>query len=65
VQPIEFPTAPAHAVPRALAMAGLKASDIDMWEINEAFSVVVLANIKVRCKATICWFCSFVSLMFI
>ncbi len=27
-------------------MAGLKLSDIDLFEINEAFSVVVLANIK-------------------
>lgn len=27
-------------------MAGMKAGDIDLWEINEAFSVVVLANVK-------------------
>eukprot|EP00048_Salpingoeca_helianthica_P014944 m.224338 g.224338 ORF g.224338 m.224338 type:complete len:397 (+) comp16452_c0_seq1:3009-4199(+) len=46
IAPMDFPTAPAFAIPRALAMAGLKTSDIDMWEINEAFSVVVLANIK-------------------
>ena len=26
--------------------AGLRVEDIDMWEINEAFSVVVLANMK-------------------
>lgn len=44
--PIEFPTAPALAVPRALAMAGLSVKDIDYWEINEAFAVVVLANMK-------------------
>lgn len=29
-----------------LSQAGLKKEDIAMWEINEAFSVVVLANIK-------------------
>lgn len=28
-------------------MTGVKKEDIAMWEINEAFSVVVLANIKV------------------
>lgn len=31
---------------QALEAAGLKKEDIAMWEINEAFSVVVLANIK-------------------
>ena len=47
IAPIDFPTAPAHAIPRALAAAGVKVSDIAMWEINEAFSVVALANMKV------------------
>uniref|UniRef100_A0A3B3ZWL9 acetyl-CoA C-acetyltransferase n=1 Tax=Periophthalmus magnuspinnatus TaxID=409849 RepID=A0A3B3ZWL9_9GOBI len=46
VAPIDFPIAPAFAVPKALEAAGLKKDDISMWEINEAFSVVVLANIK-------------------
>ncbi|XP_054804451.1 acetyl-CoA acetyltransferase, cytosolic 1-like [Prosopis cineraria] len=41
-----FPTAPALAVPKAISNAGLKASQIDYYEINEAFSVVVLANQK-------------------
>lgn len=36
--------APSDAVPRALAHAGLKASDIQYHEINEAFSVVALVN---------------------
>jgi acetyl-CoA C-acetyltransferase len=45
-KPVDFPTAPAQAIPKALKMAGLKVSDIDFWEINEAFSVVVLANMK-------------------
>lgn len=31
---------------QALDAAGLTKDDISMWEINEAFSVVVLANIK-------------------
>uniref|UniRef100_A0A8C8S8Z4 acetyl-CoA C-acetyltransferase n=1 Tax=Pelusios castaneus TaxID=367368 RepID=A0A8C8S8Z4_9SAUR len=46
VDPIDFPIAPAYAVPKVLSNAGLKKEDIAMWEINEAFSVVVLANIK-------------------
>ncbi|XP_069496559.1 acetyl-CoA acetyltransferase, mitochondrial [Ambystoma mexicanum] len=46
VDPIDFPIAPAYAIPQVLRYAGLKKEDIAMWEINEAFSVVVLANIK-------------------
>ncbi|XP_053312435.1 acetyl-CoA acetyltransferase, mitochondrial [Spea bombifrons] len=46
VDPIDFPIAPAYAIPKVLSQAGLKKEDIAMWEINEAFSVVVLANIK-------------------
>lgn len=46
VAPIEFPVAPALAMPKALKEAGLTNDDITMFEINEAFSVVVLANIK-------------------
>ncbi|XP_033740077.1 acetyl-CoA acetyltransferase B, mitochondrial-like [Pecten maximus] len=46
IAPIDFSTAPAHAVPKVLANTGVKKEDIDMWEINEAFSVVILANIK-------------------
>ena len=42
--PIEFTTAPADAVPRALAAAGMAAGDVDFHEVNEAFSVVALAN---------------------
>ncbi|KAK4270864.1 hypothetical protein QN277_019632 [Acacia crassicarpa] len=41
-----FPTAPALAIPKAISNAGLKAPQIDYYEINEAFSVVVLANQK-------------------
>lgn len=39
-----FTTAPAKALPRAVEKAGLKMSDVDFFEINEAFSVVALAN---------------------
>lgn len=39
-----FTTAPSLAIPRALDKAGVSASDIDFWEINEAFSVVSIAN---------------------
>lgn len=41
-----FTTAPAKAMPKAIEQAGLKVSDIDYFEINEAFSVVALANMK-------------------
>ena len=39
-----FTTAPADAISKALGKAGLAASDIDLYEINEAFSVVSIAN---------------------
>ncbi|MFN8153567.1 MAG: acetyl-CoA C-acyltransferase [Bacteroidia bacterium] len=41
-----FTTAPAKALPRAVEKAGLKMSDVEYFEINEAFSVVALANNK-------------------
>ncbi|MGZ3865485.1 MAG: acetyl-CoA C-acyltransferase [Bacteroidia bacterium] len=39
-----FTTTPSKAVPAAVAKAGLKMSDIEYFEINEAFSVVSIAN---------------------
>jgi acetyl-CoA C-acetyltransferase len=45
--PEYFTTAPAKAIPLAIAKAGLKASDIGYYEINEAFSVVAIANNKI------------------
>lgn len=39
-----FTTSPALAIPKALKHAGLDARDVDFYEINEAFSVVSLAN---------------------
>ena len=44
--PEKFTTAPAIAVPKAVEKAGLKMSDINFFELNEAFSVVALANMK-------------------
>lgn len=43
--PIDFPIAPAFAIPKLLSKSGISKDDIALWEINEAFSVVVLANI--------------------
>ncbi len=44
--PIWFTTAPSLALPKAIKNAGLNKEDIDFYEINEAFSVVALANNK-------------------
>jgi acetyl-CoA C-acetyltransferase len=41
-----FTTAPAKALPKALEKANLKMVDVDFFELNEAFSVVGLANMK-------------------
>jgi acetyl-CoA C-acetyltransferase len=41
-----FTTAPSKALPKALAKANLKKEDISYWELNQAFSVVGLANMK-------------------
>jgi acetyl-CoA C-acetyltransferase len=41
-----FTTTPSKALPRAVSKAGLKITDLDYVELNEAFSVVALANIK-------------------
>ena len=45
-KPEWFTTAPAGAVRGALERAGLKAADIDLWEVNEAFAVVALAFLR-------------------
>lgn len=41
-----FTTAPSLAIPKALAKANMQISDVDYWELNQAFAVVGLANIK-------------------
>ena len=45
-EPEWFTTAPAKAIPKALKKAGISINDVDYYELNEAFSVVGLANIK-------------------
>jgi acetyl-CoA C-acetyltransferase len=44
--PTWFTTAPVEAVKKNLAKENLSVSDIDLWEINEAFAVVAMAAIK-------------------
>ncbi|WP_440122272.1 acetyl-CoA C-acyltransferase [Tenacibaculum sp. Ill] len=46
-EPKWFTTAPAKALPKALAKAGVSIDDVDYFELNEAFSVVGLANMKI------------------
>jgi acetyl-CoA C-acetyltransferase len=41
-EPKEMGIGPVFAVPKLLAKAGLKVSDIDLWELNEAFAVQVI-----------------------
>lgn len=45
-RPVDFTIAPALAIPLALKQAGIGVQDVAMWEINEAFSVVAIANIR-------------------
>ena len=44
--PVDFTTTPSLAVPVALKNAGMELSDVEYHEINEAFAVVALANMK-------------------
>jgi acetyl-CoA C-acetyltransferase len=44
--PVEFTVAPADAINKLLQKTSLKSTDVDLWEINEAFAVVSLANNK-------------------
>ncbi|APG64099.1 acetyl-CoA acetyltransferase [Tenacibaculum todarodis] len=46
-EPKWFTTAPAKALPKALAKANISIDDVDYFELNEAFSVVGLANMKI------------------
>lgn len=46
IDPLEFPVAPAEAVPIALERASLRKEDIAIWEFNEAFAAVIKANEK-------------------
>ncbi len=46
-EPKWFTTAPAKAIPKALAKANIAIDEVDFFELNEAFSVVGLANMKI------------------
>ena len=46
-EPEWFTTAPSKAIPKALSKANISISDVDYFELNEAFSVVGLANMKI------------------
>lgn len=56
-EPEHFTTAPTLAIPKALKKANLSISDIDLFELNEAFSVVAIANCAILglddCKVNI------------
>jgi len=47
MDPIDFPVAPAKAVPIALERAGITMDQVAVWEFNEAFAAVIKANEKV------------------
>lgn len=42
-----FTTAPSLAIPKALKKAGISANQVDFWELNQAFSVVGIANTQI------------------
>lgn len=46
-EPERFTVAPALAIPKAIKHAGLTPEQVEFYEINEAFSVVALANLKI------------------
>ncbi|KAJ5884663.1 Acetyl-CoA acetyltransferase [Penicillium taxi] len=47
IDPVDFPVAPAKAVPIALERAGITQDQVAVWEFNEAFAAVVKANEKI------------------
>ncbi|KAI4234655.1 MAG: hypothetical protein LQ349_003656 [Xanthoria aureola] len=47
VDPVDFPVAPAKAVPIALERAGITKDQVAIWEFNEAFAAVIKANQKI------------------
>jgi acetyl-CoA C-acetyltransferase len=48
IDPVDFPVAPAKAVPIALERAGITKDQVAVWEFNEAFAAVIKANEKVN-----------------
>lgn len=51
IDPVDFPVAPAKAVPIALERAGITQDQVAVWEFNEAFAAVIKANEKVSKRA--------------
>lgn len=47
IDPVDFPVAPAKAVPIALERAGITKEQVAVWEFNEAFAAVIKANEQV------------------
>ncbi|KAK8127675.1 acetyl-CoA acetyltransferase [Apiospora sp. TS-2023a] len=47
MDPVDFPIAPAKAVPIALKRAGITKDQVAVWEFNEAFAAVIKANEKI------------------
>jgi len=47
IDPVDFPVAPAKAVPIALERAGISKDQVAVWEFNEAFAAVIKANEKI------------------
>lgn len=45
-EPIDFCIAPSHSINKLLKITGMKLSQIELFELNEAFAVTALANIK-------------------
>lgn len=58
MDPIDFPVAPAKAVPLALERAGISKEQVAIWEFNEAFAAVIKANEKVCFESPISLFVS-------
>jgi len=52
VDPVDFPVAPAKAVPIALERAGISQDQVAVWEFNEAFAAVIKANQKILSLGT-------------
>ena len=52
IDPIDFPVAPAKAVPIALERAGISQDQVAVWEFNEAFAAVIKANQKILSLGT-------------
>jgi acetyl-CoA C-acetyltransferase len=53
IDPVDFPVAPAKVVPIVLERAGISADQVKVWEFNEAFAAVIIANGQVSASILI------------